>query len=45
MALEMDGRFREEREDSALERQDTLIDLVGTPSMVPSDDWFALEST
>ena len=45
MALEMDGRLRVEREGSAPERQDTLIDFFGSEPKVAGDQSSALEST
>jgi len=44
MAFEMDGGLREEREASALERQDGLIDLLGTQPKTAGDDAIGLGS-
>ena len=37
MAFEMDGGLREEREGSALERHDALIDFLGTQPKTTGD--------
>ena len=45
MTVEMDGPLREEREGSAPERQQTLIDLFGSQPKVAADDSTGLEGT
>jgi RNA polymerase primary sigma factor len=44
MAFEMDGSLREEREGSTLERQDALIDFLGTQPKTGGDYAIGLES-
>jgi hypothetical protein len=44
MAFEMDGGLREEREGSALERQDALIDFLGAQPKTAGDCAIGLES-